>query len=452
MNRIIIAGSNSNVGKTTVTIGIMKAMIDFGYDVVPFKIGPDYIDPRFHEKVVNHKSHNLDSYLLDGNTINTMINENVSDDQIAIIEGVMGLYDGINNNPTIASTAHMAKITKSAIVLVVDGRGISQSIVALLSGYINYDKDIFIAGVIINKVSSTHHYLYLKEIIEQKLSVTCLGCLLFDESISLESRHLGLIPADEVEMLNKKINVLAEHVKETIDIKGIVKAASQSMDLQASFTSKNFLPQFKNKTIAVLKDEAFSFYYQSSLTLLEDCFKEVRYISPLRAGCVGEDIDAVYIGGGFPEVFAKELALNISFLKDLRVKLESGIPCYAECGGLMYLTNSITDLHGGKHKMTGFFNSDSIMTKRLQNFGYISVDCMLHGQKICMKGHEFHRSKIINSNDNHIFTAYKKRDGKTIKQYNCGYKKNNTIALYPHFNFLTDKRFLTVFKRGKENE
>lgn len=435
MKGIMIAGTNSGVGKTTISLGIMKALTNRGITVAPFKVGPDYIDPKFHEFVTGNASYNLDSYLLNKEVVTNLFNKNSKDKDISIIEGVMGLYDGFGIEKDNASSSHIAKILKLPIILVVDGRGMSLSLAALISGYKNFDKDINIAGVIINNVSSKMHYDLLSTIVEKENNIPCLGYLPKNLDISLKSRHLGLIPAEEVDELEEKSEKLSKIIEETIDLDKILEISKLEV-----IKTKNYIDITKkyDLRIGVFKDKAFNFYYKDNLGLLEELGITLISISPIKDEKL-PDVDALYIGGGFPEVFSNELETNKSFREDLKEKLEKGLPCYAECGGLMYLTNSIYDLDSNKSEMVGFIDTDSHMTEKLQRFGYIEIDF----KGININAHEFHRS-MIDENDelDFLYNISKKREGKVYKKWKCGIKKQNTLSGYPHIHFYSNIEFL----------
>ncbi|MGO1368733.1 MAG: cobyrinate a,c-diamide synthase [Senegalia sp. (in: firmicutes)] len=435
MKGIMIAGTNSGVGKTTISLGIMKALTNRAINVAPFKVGPDYIDPKFHEFVTGNSSYNLDSYLLDEEKVKYLFDKNSKSKDISVIEGVMGLYDGFGIEKDKASSSHIAKILNIPIILVVDGRGMSLSLAALISGFKNFDEEINIAGVIINNVSSEMHFGLLKTIVEKENKIPCIGYLPKDLSVSLKSRHLGLIPAEEVEELEEMTIKLSEIIEKTIDIDKILEI-SKIDDIKVE--SPMNIEKKYDLNIGIMKDKAFNFYYRDNLDLLEKLGVNLVPISPLKDEKVPH-VDGLYIGGGFPEVFKDDLEKNQSFRIDLKEKLENGLPAYAECGGLMYLTNSISDLENNKSEMVGFINTDSHMTKRLQRFGYIEID--FKGMNI--RAHEFHRSMIDeNSSLEYMYDISKRRNEKIFKRWKCGIRKKNTIAAYPHIHFYSNLDFL----------
>lgn len=446
MSGILIAGTNSGSGKTTVSIGMMAALKKRGLNVLPYKVGPDYIDPGFHRFVTGNPSYNLDGYMLDDDALNYIYHstERQADD-VKIIEGVMGLYDGFGTIYTVGSSADIAKKLDVPVILVIDGSGVSTSSAATVLGFIQYDQAVNIAGVIVNKVSGDMHYQMIKKAIEYHTGIFCLGYLKKNSEVSLNSRHLGLIPVDEVACLRDKVSVLAEMVEETIELDEIVRFATTAKT-KSQFKSekieafiKENKPYFDGKKIGVAYSNAFSFYYQSNFDLLESLGAKLVMIDPEKAKEVPDNIEAMYIGGGFPEVFAEHLSENKPFMQDLKQKLENGLTCYAECGGLMYLTKSITTLEDQTYEMVGFVDANSTMTKRLQRFGYINVNF----DGLEMKCHEFHRSKLLKDEKlDYQYNIRKYRDGQCLKSYECGAKVKNTICGYPHVHFLSNLEFI----------
>ncbi|WP_066498330.1 cobyrinate a,c-diamide synthase [Abyssisolibacter fermentans] len=446
MNRIMIAGTASGTGKTTVSLGIMAALNKRGRKVSPFKVGPDYIDPQFHEFVTGNPSHNLDSWMLDENSLKYLFQRNSK--EISVIEGVMGLYDGFGIKKDNGSSAHVSKLLKAPVILVVDGRGMSSSISAMVLGYKKYDEAVDIKGIIINRLSGKAHYDLLKNCIESDLGIPCLGYLPNKLGISLESRHLGLIPAQEVAELRKKVDELADLIEKYVDIDALEAIASSAEVMESA---KNPCEKLKGKMkgikIGYACDKAFSFYYDDNLKLLKEMGIELIPFSPINDDDIPQDVDGLYIGGGFPEVFAKELSDNTKFRSNLKKALDNGMLAYAECGGLMYLTKEIKTLDDEVFEMTGYFDARSEMTGRLQRFGYVEVDVF----KMRTKAHEFHRSKVIADSDiTTAYDVYKIRNGVINKQWKCGFLKNNTLAGYAHIHFYSNPELLEyMLKRIK---
>ncbi|RBP68409.1 cobyrinic acid a,c-diamide synthase [Alkalibaculum bacchi] len=448
MNRIMIAGTNSGVGKTTISIGIMAALKKRNYAVAPFKTGPDYIDPGFHKYVTGNPSYNLDSYILNENLIKYLLDRSTKNKDIGIIEGVMGLYDGFGITSNIGSSAHISVITKTPVVLVIDATGMSNSAAAVVLGYKEFNKKVDIQGIIVNRVSGAEHYKLIKEIIETNTNTKCIGYMVKNGDISLSSRHLGLVPAGELEHLNTNIDKLVDIIEESVDINALLEIAERAPQFEYDSSyydnfTKEYLPLYDGKRIGLARDKAFSFYYEANLDLLHDLGAEIVEFSPLEDKKLPEKLDSIYIGGGFPEVFGKDLAKNISFKNSLKDYLELGGKCYSECGGFMYLSQSITNLDNTTNKMVGYLPIECEMTKRLQRFGYIEMDVEIEGQKYTTRAHEFHHSKIKEQELTYKYSIKKYRDEKILRQWECGLEKKNTIAGYPHIYFLSNLELMT---------
>lgn len=449
--RIIIAATNSGCGKTTITTGLLAALVKRGMKVQPFKVGPDYIDPMFHTFITGNVSRNLDSWLLDENILSYLFRKNSVGMDIAVIEGVMGLYDGYGGCTEIGSTSHISRIVNAPIILVVNGEGMSLSIGALVNGFVNFNKGVNIKGVIINNIKNSGHYHLLKEIIEEHSGLNVLGYLPRLEGYSLKSRHLGLVPSDEVEDLRYKVNLLAEQMEKTIDIDLLLRIAQEA----GNSPKLNLLPhsvafeQLEKVRIGVAKDKAFNFYYQDNLDLLEALGAQLLYFSPLEDNRLPEGVNGLYIGGGYPEIFAKELQDNIAMKNDIKKQISKGLPAYAECGGLMYMSESLSDGDGETYEMVGLIPGKSEMTSSLQRFGYVELETIRKntmakpGQRI--RGHEFHYSTIKMRGD--IPACYKiiKRRKSGVSAWKCGYKVGNLVAGYPHLHFWGNIEFAKNF-------
>ncbi|MGI6776961.1 MAG: cobyrinate a,c-diamide synthase [Acetivibrionales bacterium] len=457
----MIAGTNSGCGKTTIATGIMAALVKRGCKVQPFKVGPDYIDPMFHSFITAKYSRNLDTWMLDEDTVRYLFERSAKDADIAVIEGVMGMYDGFGGDDETGSTAHLSKVVKSPVVLVVDGEGMSLSIAALIQGFVDFDRNVDIKGVIINNINSEAHYQLLKDIIEGNIEVRALGYLPKISGYSLESRHLGLVPSDEVEGLRKKISLLVEQIEKTVELDTLLKMAGESDELLLTgsqlkgFCQGNGHLDYSSSgqsrvKIGVAKDKAFNFYYRDNLELLEMLGAELVFFSPVNDNNLPKDIDGIYIGGGYPEVWAKELEKNTSMKSDIREAIMQGIPAYAECGGLIYMSESIRDIEGNVFNMVGVIPGKSEMSSSLKRFGYVDIevnqDNVLARKGFKVRGHEFHYSLTEVSPDvPACYTVSKqKRDGKT-SSWMCGFKSYNLLAGYPHIHFWANTDFAREF-------
>ncbi len=434
---IILAGTHSGVGKTTISMGIMHLLSRF-MQVQPFKVGPDYIDPAFHTHITGRHCRNLDAWLLAEDTLKYLFLKNGSPAEICVIEGVMGLYDGAGTGKDQGSTAHIAKILNVPVVLVLDGKGMAASAAAMVLGYQKYDPLVKIRGAIINNVEGENHYRLLKETVERDTGVKVVGYLPENEEIRLPSRHLGLVPRGEMEGLQQKLDRLGDMVRATIDLQALVHIAG-GYTPPFGFSCPS-LQKIAEVRLAVAYDKAFNFYYRDSLELLEELGAELVFFSPLEERSLPEKIDGLLLGGGFPEVFARELEANVSLRKEIGTRILEGLPVYGECGGLMYLSRGIVDLNGDYYEMAGAFPGTVKMTKRLQRFGYVEIelqsDNILGKKGERVRAHEFHHSLLVDEGGHeYSFRVKKIRDGEVTGTWECGIKRMNMLASYPHLHF-----------------
>ncbi len=438
MRKILIAGTNSGVGKTTISLGIMQALTKRNMKVQPYKVGPDYIDPSYHTFITNRHSRNLDSYMLDDEKIKYVFNKSSQDADISIVEGVMGLYDGIGIDLDNCTSSHTSKILKAPVILVINGKAMAASSAAMVLGYKQIDKDVDIKGVIVNNVKTKTHYEIIKQSIETYCDVEVLGYFPPNDEFSLDSRHLGLVPSVEIDCLKNKFNNLADEIEKYIDIDRILEI-SQTEEVKSNFDLASFIKinEIKNKTIAIAYDKAFNFYYRENIELLQELGLNVEYFSPLKDKEI-PNCDYIYIGGGFPEIFAKELELNESMRNSIKKAHENNIPIYAECGGLMYLGEKLIDQENKECNMVGIFKGYSEMTSSLKRFGYCygisKVETILSKKGEMIKGHEFHHS-VFKTKEECAYTMRKERDKKIVDEWEGGYSKNNTLATYLHTHF-----------------
>ena len=427
MKAFVLAGVSSGIGKTTVSMGLMSLF----ENVSPFKVGPDYIDPGFHQFVTGNKSYNLDLFMMGEKGVKYSFYKHQKD--ISIIEGVMGLYDGIDNTLDNNSSAHISRVLGVPVILVVDGIGKSTSIAAEVLGYQMLDKRVNIAGVIINKVSSEKTYAIFKEAIEKYTDVKCLGYVPKDDSLHIGSRHLGLLQAGEIGDLKSKIERLKESLKKTLDIDAILKIASQVEIKEEKNPFEDKKDMYKGKRMGIAKDSAFSFYYNDNIELFNYLGIETEFFSPIKDKKIPENIDILYFGGGYPESFAKELSENIEMLNSIRDFAIKGGKIFGECGGFMFLSKEIEMLDGSIYPMCNLIKCSTKMGNRLDiaRFGYINI---LRDGKVVGKGHEFHYSKIKEVFEEQREYVAEKPNGKNWK---CIFEDKNVRAGYPHIHFFT---------------
>ncbi|HBH0071546.1 TPA: cobyrinate a,c-diamide synthase [Clostridioides difficile] len=450
MKKILIAGTNSGVGKTTISLGIMQALVKRNMKVQPYKVGPDYIDPSYHTFITGRHSRNLDSYMLDDEKIKYIVNKSSKDADISVIEGVMGLYDGFGIDLDNCTSSHTSKVLKSPVILVINGKSMAASSAAMVLGYKELDKDVNIKGVIVNNVKTNSHYQIIKSSIEKYCNVEVLGYFPPNNKFSLESRHLGLVPSVEMKSLREKFYTLADEIEHYIDIDRIIEI-SESDEFESDFDFQTLIEN--NKSIAIAYDKAFNFYYRENIELLEELGLEINYFSPLEDVSV-PNADYIYIGGGFPEIFGKELEANESMRTSILEAHNNNIPIYAECGGLMYLGEKLLNQEEQEFNMVGIFSGISKMTSSLKRFGYcIGVakeNTLLSKKGESIKGHEFHHS-IFESDEKCVYSMRKERDGNIVEEWDGGYSKGNTLATYLHTHFYNNLNCIENFlKKGNE--
>lgn len=395
MNRFVLAGTGSGVGKTTFTIGIMRALMKRGLTVQGFKCGPDYIDPAYHTAVTKRPSRNIDSFMMSHDTVRAIVARASQDADAAIIEGVMGFYDGKSPLSNEGSAAHISEITQSPVILIVNAASMARSTAAIVKGFQLLDENSNIVGVIANQLGSKSHFEIVKAAIEQECGVPVIGYLPKGAVPSMPSRHLGLVPAIERGDLDSYFDSLAEAIEETLDMEQLLEITkTQSLDVSESIFDAQ--PQRQEVHIAIAKDAAFNFYYEENLELLRAYGATLHYFSPLQNEEVPEITQGLYIGGGFPEEFADQLANNEETKQSIRAALKRGVPTLAECGGFMYLTEEIVNRQGKVFPMLGIIPGRVRMQDKLAALGYREITGVpgnfLINEEEQAKGHEFHYS------------------------------------------------------------
>ncbi|MFF5995693.1 cobyrinate a,c-diamide synthase [Lysinibacillus sp. KU-BSD001] len=438
-NRFVIAGTGSDVGKTTLTIGIMRALMDRGLRVQGFKCGPDYIDPSYHTAVTKRPSRNIDSWMLSHEIVQTIVSRASKDADVAIIEGVMGLYDGKSPLADTGSTAEISQLTNSPVILIVNAASMARSVAAIVKGFQVLNENVHIAGIIANKLGSKSHFDIVKAAIEQECNVPVIGYLLKGAVPTIPSRHLGLIPAIERGELDDYFTELAQKIEETIDLDQLL-AITKAEPLEA--TSAIFEKRHTEAVhLAVAKDAAFNFYYQENLELLEAAGAVLHYFSPLANETVPAEAQGLYIGGGFPEEFAEQLAANTEANESIQAAIRSGLPTLAECGGFMYCTEAIVTRSGQRVPMLGVISGQVVMQDKLAALGYREITGMagnfLIGEAEQAKGHEFHYSTY----DGHHETPAYFSKGRFRAQQE-GYLHKNLVAGYTHFHFASNPQLI----------
>lgn len=442
--KLLIAGTNSGVGKTTISLGIMQALKNRKMAVQPYKVGPDYIDTAYHTHITGRASRNLDAYMLEEEKLKYLFNKAKRDADVAVIEGVMGLYDGKGTDINNCSSSAMAKLLNLPVILVINAKAMAASSAAMVLGYQQIDPELNICGVIANNVRTEGHYKLVKESIEKYCNVEVLGYFPPNEDFSLPSRHLGLVPSDEMEALEDKFKSLGEEIEKYINIDRLLELC-ETEDVKGTYVPA--VPNVKGKKMAVAYDKAFNFYYADNLDLLKDVGLEIEYFSPLSDTKLPE-CNYIYIGGGFPEVFGKELASNKAMRQAIKQAHEAGIPIYAECGGLMYLGEGLVDHEENTYEMVGIFKGKSRMTKSLKRFGYCygtaKEETILSRAGETLRGHEFHHSEF-ESQESGVYVMQKNVNAKEEDKWLGGYSKGNTLATYLHIHFYSNLEALAHF-------
>lgn len=438
--RLVIAGTGSGVGKTTLTIGIMAALKKRGLVVQGFKCGPDYIDPTYHTAVTKRMSRNIDSVMFSHDVLLDIVERNSKDTDISIIEGVMGYFDGRNPLENTGSAAEISDITNSPVLLIVNCASMARSAAAIVKGFQTLHEPSNIKAVIANQVGSESHFNIVKAAIEQECQIPVIGYMENNRDLHLPSRQLGLIPAIERGELTPYFELLTEEIEKTIDLDQLLHIA-ETEPIQPVVHSIFNEEKAGEVCIAVAKDEAFNFYYEENLELLRTKGAKLLFFSPLANEEVPEEADGLYLGGGFPEEFAKTLSDNETAKSSIKRAIESGIPTVAECGGFMYLTNSIKTNEGIVYPMIGAIDGKVEMQEKLAALGYREVfgteGNFLLGEGEEAKGHEFHYSKYDGVKEPYAFEV-KSRFG----QKNDGVMTDSLVASYVHLHFASNPKLV----------
>ncbi len=443
--RLVIAGTQSGVGKTTITTGILGTLTKHGLRVQAYKVGPDYIDPGYHTLVTGIPSRNLDSWMMDDISILQLFKKASSQAQFSLVEGVMGLYDGVKGEKHLASTAAIAKLLEAPVILIVDAHGAATSVAAMVLGFKTFDPALNIAGVFLNRIGSPRHLEMIRNALDTYCPLPVIGFLEKDAALKMPERHLGLVPAGENSALKNVLTQITERVAYNLDLETMVKIAHEAPPLPdvGEMMADNNFPGL-NLRVAVAYDDAFNFYYQDNFDLLASYGIEILKFSPLHDKTLPSDIHGLILGGGYPEVFLARLSANQAMLQEIRNAYVRGVPIYAECGGYMYLTEGVIDFSGEFYPLAGIIPGKSQMNHRLSMLGYaegtIITDCLLGKRGMKLKGHEFHYSTMLGSDEGAkplCMTYTRKRD-----PIYAGYAAGNVFASYLHLHFAGNREAL----------
>ena len=461
--RILVAAPGSGSGKTLLTTGLLTLFQNRGIRCRSFKCGPDYIDPMFHKYVLGIDSCNLDSFFLPQEELRALFQKRAADAELSILEGVMGYYDGIGGNSTAASTYEVAKITDTPVILVLDGKGSSLSLAAQVKGFLDYRKDSHICGVILNKTNKMVGERLRPEI--EKLGVRYLGAVPVCETMDIKSRHLGLTMPQEQSELRGHLNAFAKQLEEYLDVDGILELAgcsgeklpeagkteqSNQTDLNQEETKQDEIRPIDSESepptrrMAVAMDKAFCFYYQENLDFLRQHGWELIPFSPLHDAALPEQVHAILLGGGYPELYAKELSANEPMLASIRNAHAEGIKILAECGGFLYLQEHLEDETGTSWPVAGLIHADGFRTEKLGRFGYISLT---QNGAVRIKGHEFHYWDSTAPG-----SAFRAEKPQSNRGWDCMYWTDSLLAGFPHLYYLSGPDLILSFLSGPEGE
>lgn len=441
MIAFVVAGSASGVGKTTVALTLMTAFRERGDVVQPFKCGPDFLDPGHHGALCGRLARNLDTWMLDADANRVIFESATCDADVAIVEGMMGLFDGVAAGTEEGSTAQIAKLLHLPVILVLDAAKSARSIAAVVKGFESFDPALHFAGIVLNGVSSSHHYRMLETAIASVTEIPLLGRIPRDPAIEIPERHLGLQTIEEQRSPAARAAKFAELARQYLDLTPLVKlAGSSSAERTAPVEISPVCKPHLYKTrvrIGLPRDKAFSFYYEDNLDLLRERGADIIPFSPLADEHLPANLDCLYLGGGYPELYAEPLSRNRHLCAELRSFVESCRPVYAECGGMVYLGRSLTTLDGTVFPMSGVLPLEFEMTPRLVQFGYVDVefveDCLLGEKGTAIRGHSFHCSRVRGGAA--MPTAYRLKYSLSGRDELEGFQSKNVLASYVHLHF-----------------
>ncbi len=433
ISAFVVSAPRSGAGKTSVAIGIMRWMRDLGSVVQPYKVGPDYLDPMYHRLAAGRPPRSLDTFLMTRELVAQTFWLGAVGADVAVVEGVMGLYDGKLDSFGVGSTAEVARVLGLPILLVLDVSGQGQTAAAVVLGMAAYDPQLTIMGVVLNKVGSARHEQSLRREIETKTGIPVIGAIPRDGLPRLPQRHLGLVPVDEIQEVQQLLSCLAERIGKYVDVRAILEGSRRPRRYVAETTSDE---RPARSTVAVARDDAFNFYYEDNLDLLKKAGVCLVEFSPLRDTILPAQAQGLYLGGGYPEVFAQRLAQNKSMLKCIKEAVADGMPVYAECGGLMYLAQGIRDAQGTTYAMCGVLDTWAALESSRVALGYVTVEiatpCWLGDVGCRLRGHEYHWSRL----DRTLYPPlYRVVEPRPAFEGIVGGPRGNVLASYVHLHF-----------------
>ncbi|MFV1982372.1 MAG: cobyrinate a,c-diamide synthase [Thiohalomonadales bacterium] len=451
MAHLFISAAHKSSGKTTLTMGLCAALHQRGLIVQPFKKGPDYIDPMWLHRATTRHCYNLDFYTMQESEIVDKFHKYNQNSDIALIEGNKGLYDGLDLDGS-NSNAALAKLLDAPVVLVIDARGMTRGIAPLILGYQAFDTNINIAGIIINQLGGSRHETKLRAVIEKYTDVPVIGAVYQNKDLTMVERHLGLIPSNEASDAENKVNKIGKIIAEQVDLDKIT-SISETTNFEINNLKNTSVLKTQNELqLGVIQDAAFGFYYPDDLQALKENGAKIITINSLKDDKLPKGLNGLFIGGGFPETHMPELSKNTKFKNDIKEAINKGLPVYAECGGLMYLTRSIS-WKGEKHEMVGAINADTIMEHKPQGRGYVQLEIANDhpwlnnsnkSKKMSISAHEFHYSKLVNLSKNGKY-AFKVLRGTGITNKQDGLVMKNLLACYSHQRNTLSNLWVTQF-------
>lgn len=441
--RIMIAAPQSGSGKTLITCALLQALKEKNYYLESFKCGPDYIDPMFHKTVLGISSRNLDPFFTEDSITRMLLAKGQDSRDLAVIEGVMGLYDGLGGIREEASSYALAKATNTPIILIVNARGMGRSLLALLSGFLQYDTAHLIKGVILNQTPSSFASVLSKEI-EETFHIPVVASFPVRDDVRIESRHLGLVMPYELEDIQSRLKIASQVLCENANIEQILEIAKSAPQLEYD-VKRDIKQKLTEKTIriGVARDEAFCFYYEDNLDLLKSLGAKLIFFSPLHDDTLPKDLDGILFGGGYPELYLKELEENESMRNSVKSAIENKMPSLAECGGFMYLHDTIFDSEKKPYKMAGVIHACCMKKERLVRFGYLTLNSktdsfLKKGETI--RGHEFH---YYDSEDNGECAIAKKPVG--TRSWECVHAGSDHWWGFAHLSYYSNPKFAEKF-------
>jgi cobyrinic acid a,c-diamide synthase len=442
----IIAGERSGVGKTSITLAVVKTLLNRGLNVQCFKVGPDFIDPGYHAAVTGRPSRNLDGWMMGRDYCVSSFENNSKNADIAVIEGVMGLFDGYDGSSEDGSTAQMAKWLSLPVILIIDGSSLARSAGAVALGFETYDRELEIAGIIFNRVAGENHFQYLCDGVKARCKAEVLGYIQRNSEWLIAERHLGLIMAEESKDLQQRVGEMACQLEQTVNVDRIISLAKPIICRAQPLDRHNQQPG--SVAIGVARDAAFCFYYQDNLEYLEQYGAKIIFFSPIHDTSLPPGIAGLYLPGGYPELYAFALSKNERMRTEVLDFCNAGNPVYAECGGFLYLLKNLVEQHGIAHEMAGLFSAEARMLPHLQRLGYVEGEiqkgCPFLTEGERFRGHEFHYSDISKMPE-HIARSYRVIGKKSRPVFFEGYTIYNTVASYIHMHFASNPSFAKGF-------